>query len=31
VRLALDYALARLAKKGVYSEIYLKYFPVGPF
>ncbi len=31
LRLALDYALARLAKKGVYSELYLKYFPVGPF
>ena len=31
LRRALDYALARLARKGVYSELYLKYFPVGPF
>ena len=31
LRRALDYALARLARRGVYSEIYLKYFPVGPF
>ncbi len=31
LRRALDYALARLAQKGVYSELYLKYFPVGPF
>lgn len=31
LRRALDYALARLAQKGVYSELYLKYFPIGPF
>jgi polar amino acid transport system substrate-binding protein len=31
LRRALDYALARVAQKGVYSEIYLKYFPVGPY
>ena len=31
LRRALDYALARLARKGRLSEIYLKYFPVGPF
>ena len=31
LRRALDYALARLARKGVYSELYLKYFPIGPF
>lgn len=26
---ALDYALARVAAKGVYGDIYLRYFPVG--
>ena len=31
LRRALDYALARLARKGRYSELYLKYFPIGPF
>jgi len=31
LRLALDYGLARLAERGVYAELYLKYFPVGPF
>ena len=31
LRRALDYALARLAHKGVYAELYLKYFPVGPY
>ncbi|MBI1868331.1 MAG: transporter substrate-binding domain-containing protein [Methylocystis sp.] len=31
LRRALDYALARLAQKGVYAELYLKYFPIGPF
>lgn len=31
LRRALDYALARVAQKGVYAEIYLKYFPVGPY
>jgi polar amino acid transport system substrate-binding protein len=29
LRQALDYALADLAAKGVYSELYLKYFPIG--
>lgn len=31
LRRALDYALARLAQRGVYAELYLKYFPIGPF
>ncbi|ATQ70436.1 ABC transporter substrate-binding protein [Methylosinus trichosporium OB3b] len=31
LRRALDYALARIAQKGVYSELYLKYFPIGPY
>lgn len=31
LRRALDYALARLARRGVYGELYLRYFPVGPF
>lgn len=31
LRRALDYALAELARRGVYGELYLKYFPVGPF
>lgn len=31
LRRALDYALARLDRKGAFSELYLKYFPVGPF
>lgn len=31
LRRALDYALNRLARRGVFSEIYLKYFPIGPF
>jgi polar amino acid transport system substrate-binding protein len=29
LRKALDYALAQLAAKGVYSDLYLKYFPIG--
>jgi polar amino acid transport system substrate-binding protein len=29
LRRAMDWALARLAAKGVYAEIYRKYFPVG--
>jgi polar amino acid transport system substrate-binding protein len=29
LREALDYALAALAAKGVYTELYLKYFPLG--
>ncbi len=31
LRRALDYALAELARRGVYAELYLKYFPIGPF
>ena len=31
LRRALDYALARVAEKGAYAELYLKYFPVGAF
>ncbi len=31
LRAALDYGLARLAERGVYAELYLKYFPVGAF
>ncbi|MBM3576278.1 MAG: transporter substrate-binding domain-containing protein [Alphaproteobacteria bacterium] len=31
LRRALDYALFRLAQRGVFAELYLKYFPVGPF
>ena len=29
LRRALDWAMARMAEKGVYAEIYLKHFPVG--
>jgi polar amino acid transport system substrate-binding protein len=29
LRRALDYALAALAEKGVYADLYLKYFPIG--
>jgi polar amino acid transport system substrate-binding protein len=29
LRHAIDWALARLATKGVYAELYLKYFPIG--
>ena len=29
LRRALDWALARLAARGIYSELYLKNFPVG--
>ena len=29
LRLALNWALARLVSKGIYSELYLKYFPIG--
>ena len=29
LREALDYALARVAAKGIYGDIYLRYFPVG--
>jgi polar amino acid transport system substrate-binding protein len=31
LRRALDYALQRLAERGVYAELYLKYFPIGFF
>lgn len=31
LRRALNYALARLDRRGVFAELYLKYFPVGPF
>jgi polar amino acid transport system substrate-binding protein len=31
LRRALDYALARLDRRGSFTELYLKYFPVGPF
>jgi polar amino acid transport system substrate-binding protein len=31
LRRLLDYALAKIAEKGAYSELYLKYFPVGAF
>ena len=29
VKRALDYALKRVAERGVYADLYLKYFPVG--
>lgn len=29
LRKALDYALLRVAEKGTYAELYLRYFPVG--
>jgi polar amino acid transport system substrate-binding protein len=29
LRRALDWALARLAARGVYGELYLKNFPIG--
>ncbi len=29
LRLALNHALVRLAERGVYADLYLKYFPVG--
>ena len=31
LRRALDYALARIARRGMFSELYFKYFPIGPF
>ncbi len=31
LRLAFDYALARLDRRGVYGELFLKYFPISPF
>ncbi|MFO1149512.1 MAG: transporter substrate-binding domain-containing protein [Alsobacter sp.] len=29
LRKALDYALQRVAEKGIYAELYLRYFPIG--
>jgi polar amino acid transport system substrate-binding protein len=29
LRRAFDYALARLAERGVYGELYLRWFPIG--
>ncbi len=29
LRRALDYALAQLAQRGLYTDLYLKYFPIG--
>jgi polar amino acid transport system substrate-binding protein len=29
LRRALDYALVDLARRGIYTDIYLKYFPIG--
>jgi polar amino acid transport system substrate-binding protein len=26
---ALDYALKRVSERGIYADLYLKYFPVG--
>ncbi|HTV31991.1 MAG TPA: transporter substrate-binding domain-containing protein [Methylocella sp.] len=31
LRHVLDYALARLAANGTYTDLYLKYFPLGPY
>jgi polar amino acid transport system substrate-binding protein len=31
LRRALDYALERLDRRGVFGELYLKFFPIGPF
>lgn len=31
LRRAIDFALARIAARGVYADLYLKYFPVGFF
>jgi polar amino acid transport system substrate-binding protein len=31
LRRALDYALAKLAERGVYADLYLKYFPIGAY
>ncbi len=31
LRRILDYALAKLAERGVYADLYLKYFPVGAY
>ena len=29
LRAALDYGLQKIAEKGIYSDLYLKYFPIG--
>jgi polar amino acid transport system substrate-binding protein len=31
LRRVLDYALAKLAGRGVYADLYLKYFPIGAY
>ena len=31
LRRALDFALKRLFERGVYADLYLKYFPIGFF
>jgi polar amino acid transport system substrate-binding protein len=31
LRRVLDYALAKLAERGVYADLYLKYFPIGAY
>jgi polar amino acid transport system substrate-binding protein len=31
LRIALDYALWRLARNGTYTDLWLKYFPVSPY
>ncbi len=31
LRRALDFALQQIAKEGKYAELYLRFFPVGPF
>jgi polar amino acid transport system substrate-binding protein len=31
MRRVLDYALAKLAERGVYADLYLKYFPIGAY
>ena len=31
LRRAFDYGLARVAERGIYAELYLKYFPIGAF
>lgn len=31
LRRVLDYALAKLAERGVYADLYLRYFPIGAY
>jgi polar amino acid transport system substrate-binding protein len=31
LRRVLDYALARIAGRGIYADLYLKYFPIGAY